>query len=47
MQILKLSRNSMYRLRKKGLPYKKVLNRLIRYDLDEVMKWIDENTEQK
>ena len=41
-KLLDISRTTLYRLRKKGLPIKKVGGQ-IRYDTVEVMKWIDEN----
>jgi predicted DNA-binding transcriptional regulator AlpA len=37
---LSLSRSTLVRLRKKGLPYKKI-DRSIRYDEKEVMQWIE------
>ena len=41
-EILGLSRSTISRLRTLGLPYKKI-GRSVRYDLEEVKKWIDEN----
>ena len=38
--MLKMGRATLYRLRQKGLPYKKI-NRSIRYDEIEVKNWID------
>lgn len=38
---LKLSRSTIVRLRKEGLPYKKLSARCIRYDEAEVNKWLN------
>jgi excisionase family DNA binding protein len=38
---LNVSRQTLVRLRKQGLPYKKVGLRSIRYDEAEVKKWIE------
>jgi excisionase family DNA binding protein len=43
MEQLKISDSTLYRLRKEGLPYKKVGYRTIRYDLVEVMEWLEKN----
>lgn len=40
MEKLKLSRSSIVRLRKEGLPFKKI-NRSVRYDEEEVQKWLE------
>lgn len=39
-KILGISRTTLYKLRKKGLPHKKVGSQ-IRYDHDEVLEWIN------
>jgi excisionase family DNA binding protein len=39
---LNISRSTLYRLREKGLPNKKIGYRTIRYDLEEVLEWLDE-----
>ena len=41
MEMLKVSRTTIYLWRKNGLPYKKV-GRSIRFDYKEVRDWIDE-----
>lgn len=43
---LKVSRSTIVRWRKKGLPFKKI-NKLIRYDESEVKKWINDLQEEK
>jgi excisionase family DNA binding protein len=40
---LNISRSTLYRLREKGLPNKKIGYRTIRYDLKEVMEWLETN----
>jgi excisionase family DNA binding protein len=45
-QMLKVSTRTLIRWRKEGLPHIQVGYRTIRYDLNEVMKWI-ENREIK
>lgn len=41
-KILKVSRSTLWQLRKVGLPYRRVRGQ-IRYLLDEVDKWLKEN----
>ena len=41
-RILGISRTTLYRLRKEGLPNKKVGGQ-IRYDQEEVLKWANES----
>lgn len=41
-EFLGLGRTTLYRLRKKGLPFVSV-GRQIRYDKEEVLKWLEEN----
>jgi excisionase family DNA binding protein len=43
MQQLKISDSTLYRLRKEGLPYRKVGYRTIRYDLVEVLEWLEKH----
>lgn len=43
---LKVARNTIYTWRKQGLPFKRI-NRTIRFDYEEVRKWIDERHEKK
>lgn len=40
-QQLNISRSTLYRLRKEGLPHVQVGYRTIRYDYVEVLKWLD------
>jgi excisionase family DNA binding protein len=42
-QQLNISRTTLYRLRKQGLPHIKVGHKTIRYDLVAVLKWLEEN----
>jgi predicted DNA-binding transcriptional regulator AlpA len=42
-QALKISRTTLYRLRKAGLPHRKISYRVIRYDLVEVLEWLEQN----
>jgi excisionase family DNA binding protein len=42
-QQLNISRSTLYRLRKEGLPHIQVGYRTIRYDLVEVMSWLEEH----
>jgi excisionase family DNA binding protein len=39
---LGISRSTLYRWRKEGMPHKKMGHKTIRYDLAEVMKWLEE-----
>jgi excisionase family DNA binding protein len=41
-EILKVSRSTLWELRKAGLPYRQVRGQ-IRYRLDEVNQWLDQN----
>ena len=41
-EILKISRSTLWELRKEGLPYRQVRGQ-VRYRLEEVSAWIDEN----
>lgn len=43
---LNISRTTLWRLRKEGLPHKKLGHKTIRYDLEEVEKWLEERTEK-
>jgi predicted DNA-binding transcriptional regulator AlpA len=45
-QALKISRTTLYRLRKAGLPHRKLSYRVIRYDLVEVLEWLEKNGSQ-
>lgn len=38
---LSVTRQSVYNWRKEGMPYKK-LGSLVRFDLDEVLSWLEE-----
>jgi excisionase family DNA binding protein len=40
-QQLSISRSTLYRLRKEGLPHTKVGYRTIRYDLVQVLEWLE------
>lgn len=42
-QALKISRSTLYRLRKEGLPNIQTGYRTIRYDLVEVLNWLEKN----
>lgn len=42
-QELNISRSTLYRLRKEGLPHVQVGYRTLRYDLVEVLKWLEQN----
>lgn len=42
IDLIKVSRMSIYSWRKKGLPYLKIGNTL-RYESDEVIKWMKDN----
>ena len=37
-----VTEKTIYRYRKDGMPFKQISVRVIRYDLDEVMKWFEE-----
>jgi excisionase family DNA binding protein len=39
---LNISRTTLWRLRKEGLPHTKIGHKTIRYDLEEVEKWLEE-----
>ena len=41
-KLLGLSTETIYRYRVEGMPCKRFSARVIRYDLDEVMKWFEE-----
>ncbi|OIK13262.1 hypothetical protein BIV60_14320 [Bacillus sp. MUM 116] len=43
-QQLNICRQTLWRLRKEGLPHHKVSYRVIRYDQVEVLEWLDENS---
>ena len=43
-EFLKVSRVFVYRCRQGGMPYLKVGNRNIRYDLDVTLDWFKQNT---
>lgn len=40
---LKVSTTTLWRWRKEGMPYKQYGHRTIRYDLNEVKKWLEAN----
>ena len=40
-EALNVSRSTVYEMRKKGMPYKEI-GKSVRFDYNEVMKWIDE-----
>jgi excisionase family DNA binding protein len=42
-QQLKISRSTLYRLRQEGLPHIQTGYRTIRYDLVEVLNWLEKN----
>ncbi|MED4456178.1 helix-turn-helix transcriptional regulator [Metabacillus fastidiosus] len=42
-QQLNISRSTLYRLRKQGLPHTQIGYRTIRYDLIEVLEWLKDN----
>lgn len=42
-KILNVGRNFIYRCRKQGLPYIRLGSKVIRYDLNSVMQWFEEN----
>ena len=46
MEILKVSRDSVVRWRAEGMPYEKI-SRTVRFNLENVLKWIEENTARK
>lgn len=46
-QELNISRSTLYRLRKQGLPHVQVGYRTIRYDLVEVMNWLEKHGFEK
>lgn len=46
MDILKVSRDSIVRWRAEGMPFEKI-NRTVRFNLEEVLKWIEEKTGKK
>lgn len=39
---LNVSRSTVYRWRKEGMPHKKIGHKTIRYDLDKVMEWLED-----
>jgi excisionase family DNA binding protein len=41
IELLGISESTLIRLRKKGLPYKKVGLRAVRYDYKEVLEWLN------
>ena len=41
-EVLKISRSTLWEMRKEGLPYRQVRGQ-IRYRLNEVETWLDEN----
>ena len=41
-EVLKVCRPFLYESRKQGLPYIRLGDKLIRYDLDQVMTWFNE-----
>jgi predicted DNA-binding transcriptional regulator AlpA len=45
-QMLSISRTTLYRLRKEGLPHKKLGHSTIRYDLVEVLDWLEKRGEK-
>ncbi len=40
--VLGVSRGFLYRCRAEGMPYIRIGDKLIRYDVSEVKKWLDE-----
>ena len=40
---LKVGRKFIYQCRQLGMPYIKLGNKLVRYDFDEVVNWLQEN----
>jgi len=45
MELLKVSKRTIVYWREQGMPFKKI-NRLVRFDLDEVKKWIDKRSKE-
>lgn len=43
-KFLKVDRVFLWRNRKLGLPFKRLGTKIIRYDLEEVLKWINSNS---
>lgn len=43
---LSVSRQTIYRWRKDGLPYKKIFNS-VRFDLSEVEEWVNEKNSER
>lgn len=42
MTELKVSKSTLYRWRKEGMPHKKLGHKTVRYDLEQVMEWLKE-----
>ena len=42
-EFLKVGRKFIYQCRQMGMPYLKLGNKLVRYDLDAVMVWLQDN----
>ena len=42
MERLNISRSTLYRWRKEGLPHERLGHKTIRYDMDKVMEWLRE-----
>ena len=43
-ELLQVDRILLWKLRKRGMPYKRLGNKLIRYNLDDVMEWLEKET---
>lgn len=44
-QLLNLSRSGIFRLKREGLPSVKISHKVVRYDYDEVLKWLKERSQ--
>lgn len=47
LSVLNISKSQLDKLRRKGLPDMKLGHRTLRFDLDEVNKWLQENKVDK
>ena len=43
-EILRVERLFLYRCRKRGMPYIRLGSKLVRYNLDDVVSWLNENS---
>lgn len=42
IKVLNVSRGTVFKMIREGMPHKKLTERTLRFDTDEVLKWIDE-----